>query len=283
MEFSVTLGLGLGLRIIFQIHGNREKMLGGRHGTEQEDTPLTGRSPHGRGSFLSPSPPGCPLTFPWVPEGPENRVAPRPRTGGKVRAAGEATAGRREGRVRPSPRTPAAHRPSADGAASFQEWVPEAASPSVADPPLQGPQAPGSGARARREGPPGFRPPGQRPRSPASSSAGAPSAARCPPPTVRPRRPVAARARASPRPLLTCDAPRLPAHRPDRLCTPEVTYAPGPAPAPGRRGGHCRSPAGADPPLARSRRGYSSTFPLPPVTEGLPRGSWSGFRIPQAP
>lgn len=43
--------------------------------------------------------------------------------------------------------------------------------------------------------------------------------------------------RAHRRPYLTCDAPRLPAHRPDRLCTPEVTSATGPAPAPGGRCG----------------------------------------------
>lgn len=55
--------------------------------------------------------------------------------------------------------------------------------------------------------------------------------------------------RARGRPYLTCDAPRLPAHRPDRLCTPEVTSAVGPAPAPG---GRCGFP-GRSPPSPRAR------------------------------
>lgn len=68
----------------------------------------------------------------------------------------------------------------------------------------------------------------------------------CDPPPATPSQSPPTRARR--RPYLTCDAPRLPAHRPDRLCTPEVTSAAGPAPAPG---GRCGFP-GQSPPSPRA-------------------------------
>lgn len=68
----------------------------------------------------------------------------------------------------------------------------------------------------------------------------------CDPPPATPSQSPPTRAHR--RPYLTCDAPRLPAHRPDRLCTPEVTSAGGPAPAPG---GRCGFP-GRSPPSPRA-------------------------------
>lgn len=212
------------------------------------------------GRLRQQAPPGRKIVFLGCPA-PRGRCAqPARQPPGGVRAASPASPG--------GPRPPTGRRVSADCSAGFRERVPAPARPprprrpegatprSSPVPRLRGPPAPPV-LGTSREAPPGFRPPGQRPQSPASSTAdgqgagahgpapcgpersGAPRArpdaspGRSPPSTPQPAR-LSAPGSARSRPLLTCDAPRPPAHRPDRLCTPEVTSPGRPRPRPRR-------------------------------------------------
>ncbi|KAK2088183.1 hypothetical protein P7K49_034090 [Saguinus oedipus] len=264
-------------------------MLLSSHRAAQEDTPLTVRSPLGRGSFtLSPGPPGPrgPSLRPNAPAssaGPEMRVPRQPGAAGKVRAAGPAALGWREGRLHGQPqRTLAARRPPSlrglpgvgpGASATSRAPATPGSAPFLrltgADPPLRcrrrrvpaAPPSPGfapggpSGLPSARPAPakPGVlhsgrakggspRPRALRPREerrPARQSRRQPwlrtatPRPRCPPPTAhRPTPPASARLR-PPRPLLTCVAPRPPAHRPGPAVYTGSDVS-GPAPTPPR-------------------------------------------------
>lgn len=269
-------------------------------GTEQEDTPLTLRSQHARGSFilLRLGPPGVsaeplPARLSQLAQ-PSRKIVffggrgPR----GKVRAARRAAAGRREGHVpSQSQRTPASHRPpslhrllrglpgTGLGTGPRERLAPNppppASSGSPAAPPGPGHEPGGpSGLPSGRPVPPPpgvlhsrrarggrLRPRALRPRAdrrPASSFSGQPRlrpTGHRPPPTPTPNPPACARQRPlAPAPHLR-SAPAA-AHRPDRLCTPEVTSPGRPRPRPKRTPVWLRTQRlGAEPSLRRQGGG----------------------------
>lgn len=260
-------------------------------GTEQEDTPLTLRSPHARGSFilLSVGPPG--VSAEPLPARLRQLAQPSRQivfSGGRVRRGRCAQpAGQPRGGVRATspagpdgPRPPAGRRPSTDCSAGFRERVSAPARGSSLPPTHRRPRPPVPGTS--QEAPPGFRPAGQCPHSRASSTADGQGAGDDGPAPCGPERSGAPRARPVANP--GCDPPatghRLPptppacvrqrplapaphlrsapaaAHRPDRLCTPEVTYPDRPRPRPKRTPGWLRTQSlGAEPPSRRQGGG----------------------------
>lgn len=210
-------------------------MLLSSHRAEQEDTPLTLRSPPGCGSFnLSPGPPRVPAEPPAARlrqrahKGRKNRVPRGPAwtsAAGKVSAAGRqprggvraaspgSPGGPRDSQAAVSPWT--ARRASGSGSGAGRTSLALVARGSAPLPRVRwlpaAPPIPGT----TREGPPGFRPPGQRPQSPASSTSDGQGAGADSP---------AAPSGVAPRELVQSPAPpaahRLPALRPQPRARP---------------------------------------------------------------
>ncbi|XP_023988531.1 basic salivary proline-rich protein 1-like [Physeter macrocephalus] len=252
-------------------------MLLSSHRAEQEDTPLTLRSPLSRGSFiLSPGPPAVPA------EPPLARLRQRAQRGRKIvflgaRPGGEgahsrpAAAGRREGRVPRQSRWtpgPTGRRPSADCSAGFRERVPAPARPPGSGGPRERPPPflprvrgvpaapPVSGTS--QEAPPGFRPVSQRSKSPASSTADGQGAGADGPEPCGPKRSGAPRAR----PVGSPGRGPPPTHHP--LSPPACARQQPLAPAPHLR----RAPAPSSPPEPAVYTGSDVSGPTPPPAPG---------------
>lgn len=231
--------------------------------------------------------------------------------GGEGERSWPTAAGRREGRVpRQSRRTPGltGRRLSLDCSAGFREWVrrwpdlpgpggprerppaPRPLAPRRAPDPRHDPGGP-SRLPSARPAPPepgvlhigrargGSRQPCGPERSgaprarPVASPTCGPPPTRPPPPTPSPPARLPAPGSARSRPLLTCDAPRPLAHRPDRLCTPEVTSLCRPRPRPRRTPNGCAL-SGWQPTLPHPLRERGGGGPAPSTlgTEDLQVG-----------
>lgn len=277
--------------------------------TELEDTPLTLRLPHARGSFIvpSPGPPGVPA------KSPPARLRQQVRQGRKILFFGgralqgrcAQTARQPRGGVRATspaspggPRPPTGRRPSAGRSAGFRErvsaplegaLVPHPSSPrprgprrahgpghELGDPsglPSARPASPEPGvlhsgqARGRSLRPRALQPErsgAPRARPVASPSCDPPATGHWPPPTP----PARARKRSlAPAPHLR-RAPTT-AHRPDRLCTPEVTSPGRPRPRPRRTPLWLRTQRlPAEPPCASLAGARAGAEAVPPPSLG---------------
>ncbi|XP_069900450.1 proline-rich protein HaeIII subfamily 1-like [Globicephala melas] len=221
-------------------------MLLSSHRAEQEDTPLTLRSPLSRGSFiLSPGPPAVPA------EPPLARLRQRAQRGRKIVFLGARPGG--EGR-----------RPSANCSAGFRERVPAPARaprlrrPEERPPPflprVRGVPAAPPVSGTSQEAPPGFRPVSQRSQSPASSTADGQGAGADGPEPCGPKRSGAPRAR----PVASPGRGPPPTHHP--LSPPACARQHLLAPAPHLR----RAPAPSSPPEPAVYTGSDVSGQAPP-------------------
>ncbi|XP_029091653.1 proline-rich protein 2-like [Monodon monoceros] len=221
-------------------------MLLSSHRAEQEDTPLTLRSPLSRGSFiLSPGPPAVPA------EPPLARLRQGAQRGRKIVFLGARPGGK-------------GRRPSANCSAGFRERVPAPARPPRLRRPKERPPPflprvrgvpaapPVSGTS--QEAPPGFRPVSQRSQSPASSTADGQGAGADGPEPCGPKRSGAPQAR----PVASPGRSPPPTHHP--LSPPACARRHPLAPAPHLR----RAPAPSSPPEPAVYTGSDVSWQAPP-------------------